>query len=251
MFGLKRRKRQAAKVLLLGGTEEARDLAEAIVATGAELVTSLAGRTTADYPGTMRVGGFGGEDGIVRTLEEGGFTVLVDASHPFAATISPAAKRAARRAKVPYLRLERRPWRRAYADRWNDVASLEEAAEDIDSGATVFLAVGAGGIAPFLHRRDLKLVVRSIEPPDLGNRHDVVVIRDRGPFDAESERALWDKYRFDALVTKNSGGDGAAAKLVVARERRTLVYMVRRPRGQPWPAARTVQGMMRRLRRYL
>jgi precorrin-6A/cobalt-precorrin-6A reductase len=247
-----RRKAKAeAKVLLLGGTEEARDLAEAIVAKGADLVTSLAGRTNADYAGRMRIGGFGGEEGLVEALAEGHYTVLVDASHPFAATISPAAKRAAKRAKIPYLRLERMPWRRAAGDRWIEVASLEEAAERIDSGATVFLAVGAGGIAPFLPRRDLKLVARTIEPPDLGTRHDVVVIEGRGPFDIESERALWDRYRFDALVTKNSGGDGASAKLVVARERKTLVYMVRRPRGQPFPQARTVERMMRRLRPYL
>lgn len=250
MFGRRKTERKA-KVLLLGGTEDARELAESILATGADLVTSLAGRASADYPGATRVGGFGGEDGLVQAIEEGCFTVLVDASHPFAATISPAAKRAAKRAKIPYLRLERMPWRRAYGDRWIDVASLEDAAARIDSGATVFLAVGAGGIGPFLPRRDLKLVLRAIEEPDLGNRHDVVVIRDRGPFDIESERALWKRFAFDALVTKNSGGDGAAAKLVVARERRTLVYMVRRPRGQPWPDARTPERMMRRLRRYL
>lgn len=250
MFGRRKTKDQA-KVLLLGGTEEARDLAEAIVAKGADLVTSLAGRTSADYAGRMRIGGFGGEDGLVEALEEGHYTVLVDASHPFAATISPAAKRAAARVGVPYLRLERMPWRRAYGDRWIDVSSLEEAAKRIDSGATVFLAVGSGGIGPFLPRRDLKLVVRTIEPPDLGNRHDVVVIQDRGPFDLEGERALWDRFHFDALVTKNSGGDGSAAKLVVARERRTLVYMVHRPRKQPWPHARTVERMMQRLKRYL
>lgn len=236
-------------VLLLGGTEEARQLAERLVDDGVALVTSLAGRADADYPGSTRIGGFGGEDGLVEALNRGGFKVLADATHPFATEISPTAKRAARRAKVRYLRLERPPWRRAYGDRWIDVGSLEEAAEALDNGSVVFLAVGAGGLAPFLLRRDLRLVARTIEEPDLGGRHDVTVIRDRGPFDIEAERALFDRYKFEAVVTKNAGGTGSAAKLVVARERHTLVYMVQRPKGQPWPDARTVDRMHRKVRR--
>ncbi len=239
------------KILLLGGTEEARDLAEMLDEAGANFVVSLAGRTSATYPGQMRVGGFGGVDGMVETIGKEGFEVLVDATHPFAANISVNAKKAAKLAKIPYYRLERRPWRRAKSDRWIDVESLEDAAERLDSGSTVFLAVGAGGLAPFLPRRDLKLVVRSIEPPDLGNRRDIVVIQSRGPFDIEDERVLWDRYKFDALVTKNSGGESAGAKLVVARERRTLVYMVRRPRKQPWPSGHEAEQIMRKLRRHL
>ncbi|MEM8664871.1 MAG: precorrin-6A/cobalt-precorrin-6A reductase, partial [Pseudomonadota bacterium] len=196
-------------------------------------------------------GGFGGEEGLEDTIRREGVEVVVDATHPFAATISPAAKRAARSARVRYLRLERNRWRRAASDRWVEVRSLHEAAEELDSGSTVFLAVGAGGLAPFLPRRDLRLVVRTIEPPDLAGRHDITVIEQRGPFDIEDERALWDRFQFDAMVAKNSGGEASAAKLVVARERRTLVYMVRRPRGQPFPNARTAEAMMRRLRRHL
>ncbi|WMS43648.1 cobalt-precorrin-6A reductase [Acuticoccus sp. MNP-M23] len=239
------------KILLLGGTEEARELAEMLDEAGANFVVSLAGRTAASYPGPMRVGGFGGVDGLVDAIGTDGFEVLVDATHPFAAHMSVNAKRAAKLAKIPYYRLERRPWRRAKSDRWVDVDSLETAAERLDSGSTVFLAVGAGGLAPFLPRRDLKLIVRSIEAPNLGNRRDIVVIQQRGPFDIEDERALWDRYGFDALVTKNSGGESAGAKLVVARERRTLVYMVRRPGRQPWPSAHDAEKMMRKLRRHL
>ena len=240
-----------SKILLLGGTEEAREVAERLEAEGADFVTSLAGRTEAEYAGPMRIGGFGGEPGLTETLRKEGYSVLVDATHPFASDISPAAKRAARAARIPYIRLERMPWRRAYGDRWITVADLEEAAEAIDAGSTVFLTVGASGIGPFLLRRDLKLVVRCIEEPDLGARTDVVVIRDRGPFSVEDERALFDQYGFEALVTKNSGGEATSAKLIVARERRTLVYMVRRPRGQPSPSARTVDKLMRRVRRHL
>ncbi|MEM8663073.1 MAG: precorrin-6A reductase [Pseudomonadota bacterium] len=241
-----------AKILLLGGTEEARELAERLEEQGAAFVAWLAGLTDdAGYRGETRIGGLGGAHGLERIIVQDGFGVVVDATHPFAATISPNARMAAKAARVPYYRLERMPWRRAVTDRWVDVRSLEEAAEQLDAGSTVFLAVGAGGVAPFLPRRDVNLVARTIEAPYVGRRHDMVIIQARGPFDVEDERELWDKYRFDAMVTKNSGGDATAAKLVVARERRTRVFMVKRPRGQPWPSARTVDRMMRKLRRHL
>ena len=239
------------KILLLGGTEEARDLADALSAAGANFTVSLAGRTRADYNAPTREGGFGGEAGLAAYLASHGCTAVVDATHPFAATISPAAKRAAKAARVHYYRLERMPWRRQSADRWIDVPDLDAAARRLDPGTRVFLAVGAGGIAPFLDRRDVALVARTIEPPDLGERDDVMVVEGRGPFDVEDERALWDRYRFDTLVTKNSGGEATAAKLIVARERRTLVFMVRRPQGQPFPNARTVERMMIKLRRHI
>lgn len=239
------------RILLLGGTEEARELAAFLDAAGADFVVSLAGRAAADYPGTVRIGGFGGEEGLAETIRAEGFSVVVDATHPFAATISPAARRAARATRVRYLRLERPPWRRTTGDRWVEVDSLDEAAAALDENARMFLPLGAGGLAPFLARRDLRLVVRTIEPPDLADRTDVVVIRDRGPFDVESERALFARYGFDAMVTKNAGGEATAAKLVAARERRVRVFMVRRPRGQPRADAATAERMMTRLRRHL
>ncbi|WP_075219326.1 cobalt-precorrin-6A reductase [Acuticoccus yangtzensis] len=240
-----------AKILLLGGTEEARRLAEMLDAAGASFLVSLASATATPYPGDERRGGFGGEEAMAEFLTREGVEVVADATHPFAAVISPTAKRAARKARVRYLRLERSPWRRSAADRWIDVASLEEAARGPDNGSRVFLTVGGRSVQPFLMRRDLTLVIRSIDPPELGTRHDVTVIRDRGPFTVEDERALFARYDFDAMVTKNSGGDATAAKLVAARERKMKVYMVQRPRGQPWVNCRTPEQMMRRLKRYM
>ncbi len=240
-----------AKILLLGGTEEARRTAEMLDAQGASFIVSLATAAAERYPGDERRGGFGGEDAMVAFIENEGVEVVADATHPFAATISPMAKRAARRAHVRYLRMERRPWRRSSSDRWVDVRSLQEAADTLDNGSVVFLTVGSGGLQPFLMRRDLNLVVRTIEAPDIGTRRDVIVIRDRGPFTVEDERALFARYKFDAMVTKNSGGDATAAKLVAARERRMRVYMVKRPRGQPLVNCRTPEQLVRRLRRYM
>lgn len=240
-----------SKILLLGGTEEARRLAEMLAEAKANYLVSLATSTAEPYEGPERRGGFGGEEAMTRWLKEEGTEVVVDASHPFAAVISPTAKRAAKAAGVRYLRLERRPWRRSAGDRWQDVRSLEDAAEQLSEGSTVFLTVGARSLSPFLLRRDLKLVVRTIEEPEVHGRRDVIVLRDRGPFTVDGERALFQRYGFQALVTKNSGGDATAAKLVAAREAKTLVVMVKRPRGQPFVNARTPEAMMRKLRRHL
>jgi len=240
-----------ARVLLLGGTQEAQELAASLHAAGVPFLVSLAGRAPAQYAGPVRTGGFGGAEGLAAAIREGRFTTVVDATHPFAATISPAAVRAAHAAGVSYHRLERPPWRPCAGDTWTFVASLGEAAARLSPGARVFLAVGAGGLAPFLYRRDVSFLVRAIAGPDTGGRDDVVVVRARGPFDVSGERALWDAHRFTALVTKNAGGAASAAKLAVARERRTPVLMVRRPAGQPPADACSADAMMALLRTHL
>ena len=240
------------RVLILAGTEEARELANRLDSAGADIVVALKGRTSAPrYPGDVRVGGFGGDDGLTRFLSHEGIGVVVDATHPFAARISPAAERAARATGAVYLRLERPPWRPSPGARWTEVDSLAQAARTLDEGARVFLAVGAGGLAPFLARRDLTLVARTIEAPDLSGRDDVTVIRDRGPFTLEGERDLFVRYALDALVTKNAGGAATAAKLEAARERGMRTLMVRRPARQPAPTADTVDAMMRELHPHL
>ena len=152
---------------------------------------------------------------------------------------------------MPYYRLERPPWRPAAGDDWQEVASLEEAAARLHPDSTVFLAVGARSLPPFLGRTDVRLVLRAIEPPDVGTRGDIVVVRARGPFTARMERALWDTHDFDTLVTKNSGGLATEAKLRVARERHTPVLMVARPAGQPEADAATAGEMMALLRPHL
>ncbi|MEM7693387.1 MAG: precorrin-6A/cobalt-precorrin-6A reductase [Pseudomonadota bacterium] len=240
-----------SKILLLGGTEEARALSAALVARGANLTVSLAGRAEADYGAPTRTGGFGGEAGLAKTLASGGFTLLVDATHPFASTISPVAARVSKRLAVRYVRLERPPWRRQAGDRWINVSTLAAAAARLEPGSRAFLTVGAGGLAPFLHRVDVGFIVRAIAAPDLAGRADIAVIEGRGPFSLEAERALADRFSFDTLVTKNAGGAATAAKLLVARERRTVVLMVARPAHQPRPNARNVEGMLALLRRHI
>lgn len=235
------------RILLLGGTTEAQDLAAALKRAELPFVVSLAGRARAHYPGPTRIGGFGGVDGIAVTLRAERFSHLVDATHPFAAEISPAAARAAADVGARYLRLERPPWRAGPLDWFVDVASAGEAAAALPAGARAFLTLGSRNLAPFLARRDLRLVVRAITRPDLGGRDDVTVIEARGPFALDAERALWDAHRFDALVTKNAGGAASEAKLVAARERGIPVIMIARPAGQPPADAGTADALMAQL----
>ncbi|MEM8854152.1 MAG: precorrin-6A/cobalt-precorrin-6A reductase [Pseudomonadota bacterium] len=232
-----------SKTLLLGGTAEARRLARTLHQTGADVVTALAGLTEADYDGAVRVGGFGGETGLVEALREGAFTRLVDATHPFAARISRSAQKAAAQAAIPYLRLERQPWQPPSGVVWQEAETLTDAADLLVTGEHVFAAVGAKSLAPFVARRDVRLTVRALADPDLGGRCDVTVIKGR-PGKLDEERALFKAMGFDRLVTKNAGGNAAAGKLQAAYELGVPVLMVQRPTGQPKADATSVEGML-------
>lgn len=238
--------------MILGGTVEARDLAARLAAKGADAVTSLAGRATRPaYPGKVRVGGFGGAAGLRDYLATEGVAVVVDATHPFAAVMSPNAAVVCAELGVEYLRLERPEWRPAVGDDWRDAASLEEAAEMLPLASRAFLAVGAQSLPPFLRRTDAALIVRSIVRPDGGEHPNITMVEAKGPFTVEGERALFQAHRVEVIVAKNAGGRAADAKLVAARELGLPVIMVRRPAGQPAADAATPEAIMVRLQPHL
>jgi precorrin-6A/cobalt-precorrin-6A reductase len=223
-------------VLILGGTTEARELATSLAdLRPAVLVTSsLAGRVAAPRlpPGEVRVGGFGGTDGMTRWLREHTVDVLVDATHPFAETISRHAAEAAARADVPLLALRRPGWTPVRGDRWHMAASLPHAAELLPAlGSRVFLTTGRSGLAAFAGLDDLWFLVRSVDPPLGQVPRRIEVLLDRGPFTVEGEREVLREHRIGVVVTKDSGGAATAAKLVAAREAGLPVVVVRRPRG--------------------
>lgn len=222
------------RVLLLGGTAEARALASALVAGGTDVVSSLAGRVSSPRMpvGPVRVGGFGGVDGLVRELREGGFTHLVDATHPFATTMTSHAAAAARAAGVPCLRLARPGWS-AHPDagRWCWVDSYTDARVEAERLGTrkPFLTTGRQTLEHFAAWTDREVVVRVVEPLDRGAPSAWTVLLDRGPFGVEDERKLMREHGVDLLLTKDSGGDYTAAKLDAARGLGVPVVVVRRP----------------------
>ncbi|GAA4901282.1 precorrin-6A/cobalt-precorrin-6A reductase [Actinomycetospora succinea] len=215
-----------SRVLVLGGTAEARELATRLADRGDDVTTSLAGRTR--HPrlpaGEVRTGGFGGVDGLAAAL--GDVDVLVDATHPFAATMTEHAAAAAARTETPLLVLRRPGWTAGPGDRWTRVGSLADAARAIPADARVLLATGRQGVEAFVDV-DAWFLVRAIEAPDvLPARAELVLAR--GPFALDDERALLDRHGITVVVAKDSGG-ATEAKLVAARERSLPVLLVDRP----------------------
>jgi precorrin-6A/cobalt-precorrin-6A reductase len=226
----------ATRLLILGGTGEGAALARAVLARfgdAIEVTTALAGRTRHPGPiaGMVRIGGFGGAAGLADYLATHAVDRVIDATHPFAADISSAARLACDQAKVPRLLLLRPAWRRHPLDRWIEVDSVEAAAQIVGRvGRRALLTVGAGEVAAFAPVHAVRFIVRLIDPPrqPLPLRFHEIVLG-RGPFALVEERHLMQRHSINVLVCKASGGTATEAKLVAARELSLPVIMVRRP----------------------
>lgn len=239
------------RLLILGGTAEAAALARAGAARfggDLEVTTSLAGRTErpGPLPGQVRIGGFGGPAGLAAYLAEHRIDRLIDATHPFAARISAAARQACAAAGVPRLMLLRPPWRRQPLDRWIEVADMAAAAAIVARlGRRAWLTIGAGEVACFSGVTGVRFLVRLVDPPrrPLPLRFCEVVVG-RGPFALADERHLIARHAIDVLVCKASGGAATEPKLVAAREFSLPVVMVRRPPAEPGDAVETVEAAL-------
>lgn len=248
----------ARRLLLLGGTGEARRLATRLGSPDPagteriEIVYSLAGRVRepALPPSCqIRIGGFGGAAGLVDYLRAERIDAVVDATHPFAATMTTHAAQAARATGVPLLVLRRSSWREQPGDDWRRVPSLAGAVALLDRfvlpgprphsdpAPRVFLTTGRTDLALFAGLHRPWFLARSVEPPTGPVPPRLTVILDRGPFDVAGETALLRRHRVDVLVTKNSGGTMTAAKLAAARDLGLPVVMVDRPPLPPGVAA--------------
>jgi len=224
------------RVLILGGTGEAYALADAIDSSMSDrvaLVTALAGRT--DDPrqpaGQVRVGGFGGMEGLLNYIRDTAVDCVVDATHPFAAQMTSQAFTACGEAGISYLRLDRPAWEPGNGDTWHRVADAAAAAAILPSvGSVAFLTVGAKELDAFRNLDGVQIAMRLVDPPaEPIPLEEVVMILGKGPFDLDDERALLQQHRIDVLVTKNSGGEATAAKLTAAREAGIPVIMIERP----------------------
>ncbi|HXC30471.1 MAG TPA: cobalt-precorrin-6A reductase [Stellaceae bacterium] len=226
----------STRLLILGGTGEAAALARGVLARFGDAIymtTALAGRTRhpGTIPGMVRIGGFGGAAGLADYLAAQRIERLIDATHPFAADISSAARLACDQMRVPRLLLLRPAWRRHPLDRWIEVDSIEAAAQIVGRvGRRALLTVGASEIGAFTTATSVRFVVRMIDPPRerLPLRFHEVVLG-RGPFALSEERHLLQRHAIDVLVCKASGGAATEAKLIAARELSLPVVMVRRP----------------------
>lgn len=219
------------RVLILGGTAEARELAATLVAGGVEVVSSLAGRVARPRlpVGEVRVGGFGGVEGL--RAYAAGFDAVVDATHPFAARISENAALAC--VDVPLLRLERPGWTQPVGADWHWVSSSAEAASvTAGLGRRPFLTVGRQELPAYAGPlADCLVLARVVDPPDEPVPAGWEILLDRGPYDLDGELALMARHRSDVLVTKDSGGDQTRPKLDAAARLGLPAVVVRRPRS--------------------
>ena len=228
------------RVLVLGGTLEASKLADLLAGqSGISSILSFAGRTKAIRPPQIpyRIGGFGGVDGLNAYLEAERIDVLVDATHPFAGQISRHAAIAAARAKIPLVVLSRPAWVARPGDHWIDAADMAAAAAALGrEPKRVFLTIGRLQIGAFAAAAQHFYLIRTIEPiaPSPGlPRHRVIL--GRGPFVVAAEEKLLREESIDVVVSKNSGGEAAFAKLLAAQHLGLPVVMVARPHQASGP----------------
>ena len=228
---------RAPRLLLLGGTSEARALSERLAReTGVTAVVSLAGRTRAPLasPLPTRIGGFGGVEGLQRYLVDNGVDRVIDATHPFAERISANAREACAALGVPLAVLAREPWRRQPGDRWIEVVDMAAAVAALGSSPRrVFLTIGRLSVPAFRAAPQHHYLVRSIEPPEPDELPpSCELILARGPFSHDEEIHLMRERQIEALVTKNSGGPLTYAKIEAARALSLETIVVRPPGAQ-------------------
>ncbi|AFO86805.1 cobalt-precorrin-6A reductase [Phaeobacter inhibens] len=230
------------RILLLGGTTEASQLAKTLAETGADAVFSYAGRTAkpVSQPLPTRIGGFGGVEGLSEYLKAESITHVVDATHPFAAQMSTNAVHACEAAGVSLCAFERPAWQAGEGDTWVHAETIDEAVSALpDTAARVFLAIGKQNLTQFAVKPQHHYLLRLVDAPEtnLPLPHTMVEIA-RGPFDVAGDTALMQCHGITHVVAKNAGGAGAAAKLTAARTLGLPVIMI----GRPQVPARPIKG---------
>jgi precorrin-6A/cobalt-precorrin-6A reductase len=237
------------RILLLGGTTEASQMAATFAAQGLDAVFSYAGRTAVPVaqPLPTRVGGFGGVDGFESYLAAEKISHVVDATHPFAAGMSRNAHAACTRAAVPLIRLERPSWKADDGDDWTHLSCIEDIPTALpDDPARIFLAIGKQQIGLFAAKPQHHYLLRLVDQPNIAlPLPDTTVVVARGPFDVAGDIALMRLHRINYIVAKNSGGQGARAKLDAARELGLPVLMAQRPLLPGDSIASTVDEVLR------
>ena len=221
-------------VMLLGGTTEAFRLAQMFVnEPGIDIITSFAGRTSSPRKpaGRLRVGGFGGVEGLADFIVNERISAVIDATHPFASTITDHAYQAAKMVSVPHLHLARSSWNKKHGDIWIEVPDLASAVEQIPKRARVMLAVGRQEAAAFAVRQDCWFLTRMLEQPD-GPLPPGDLILGRPGHTPDEECALMSDNRINCVVAKNSGGPGYA-KIEAANWMGISVVLVSQPQTPP------------------
>lgn len=219
------------KILIFGGTGEARELAKQLVGISHHVTTSLAGRTLEPLlpEGFVRTGGYGTVPALRAYLHENGFDYVVDATHPFAEKMSVAIVAAIALTDIPMLRLYRPAWDKPEGAIWIEVGSVNEAGDLLPGDAVILVTAGQGDFDEMRFPQTCKRIVRLIEPPAHTSTGNDKIIIDRPPYTVSGELALMREQGVTHLLTKNSGGAQTRAKIDAAAELGITTIMVQRP----------------------
>ena len=248
--------RSQLRVLVLGGTTEATALASRLAedARFAGLL-SLAGRTANPAASALpvRVGGFGGAEGLARFIASHPIDIVIDATHPFAAQISANAIAACRTVNCPLIALERPPWQPEACDRWQTFPTVAAAITGLPAEpARVFSGLGRLSLDELLQAPQHHYIVRVIDPPSQPLKlPNVTTIAARGPFRTGDDIALFQEHRVDIVLAKNAGGTAAVAKIAAARALGLRVMMIDRPHIPERPTFGTVDEVWQELTRHV
>ena len=215
------------RILLLGGVTEALAIARTL---GPPHIYSLAGvgRVPDHLHCQLRVGGYGGAQGLAQFVRDEGIGLIVDATHPYAAQISENAALAAQLTGIPCWALRRPAWQPKPEDDWREVADW---AELVNALAPFRRPLFTLGREPLQHLGEIPehqfWTLRALEVYPGNERCEVIGAR--GPFHIEDERELFERCDIDVLISKNSGSTATEPKLDVARERGVQVLVLKRP----------------------
>jgi precorrin-6A/cobalt-precorrin-6A reductase len=220
------------RALILGGTADASLLAAAIARANIDAIYSYGGRTRApaDQPLPTRIGGFGGVSGLADYIRRESITHVIDATHPFAAEMSRNTVEACEQTGAPLIALERAPWTKGPGDDWFEVADVSAAVAALpETPAKIFLAIGRQHIAPFASKPQHTYTLRFVDPPEAPLPFAADVIVSRGPFTLDGELEMMCTRGIAWIIARNSGGNGARAKIDAARMLGLPVIMISRP----------------------
>lgn len=238
----------ARRVLILGGTTEASALLRRLPADSNRIhpILSLAERPRgAEAPRCeVRVGGFGGADGLTRYLRTQAIDMVIDATHPFATRMRWHAAEACADTHIPRLRLERAPWTQHAGDLWHLVPDIDQASAALAWSRRIFLTIGHRDLEAFGGYENKWFLIRAATPPDVDPPLPGEFLRAQGPVSEADEIELLTMWRIDTIVSKNSGGATAQAKITAARRLGIKVVMVERPSNPDGPLVQTIEDAL-------
>lgn len=248
------------RLWMIGGTADARALADRLVERGYSLLVTLAtdqgGELWPQKPGLETRVGRLDEQAMAALLAGEDFLALVDGSHPYAQVVSAQARAAARDARVPYLRLGREATALPGDLRvFDSVAAVAEFLKHQEG--KIFSTLGSKEVDALAALPDAKerLTVRVLPTSGVLEKCEALglgcanVIAMMGPFSEEANCAMFEASGARWLVTKDGGAvGGMPQKLAAARRCGMQTLVVGRPvEEEPTLTAEAIEEELGRL----